>query len=376
MNILFIATVYNHLSAFHKPFMKYFQDQGFNVHAAGADFMGRKVELEEMGVICHDISFDKSVLSRNNRVALNELKNLFESNHFDLIHLHTPIAAFLVRFVLRRNKSQGPVVYTAHGFHFYMGAPKRNWLIYFSAEKLAMKWTNHLITINDEDFKNSKKLLGFKNVSLVHGVGVEDITDRWTDTEKQVFKQDLGLQVDSLVVSYVAEINSNKNQKFLLENWKEIKQLNPKLELLIIGTGKSETSLKHYVSNNQLVGVHFLGYRMDVPQILSISDINVLLSDREGLPKSIMEAMVMGLPCIVTNTRGLRDLVINNENGFVVNKRDKEKLIESFRLLGQSEELRKAMGHKGKMAIKPYLMVNVIKEYNQIYTNLLQNQKD
>lgn len=368
MKILFVASVYRHLTAFHLPYLNYFQSQGYEVWAAGT---GRedKETLEKLNIKCVDIPFSRSPFSARNIESFKALKALFTTEKFDLVHVHTPVAALLTRIAFK-NSQHGKIVYTAHGFHFFKGAPKKNWLIYFTAEKIAARWTDHLITINTEDYENAHKLLPTAKISNVHGVGVEIATESLTEMEKHHFKQKLGLQHDSVVISYVAELNANKNHHFLLRNWEEIKRSNPAFQLLIIGTGEKETELKEYVVKKKLTGIHFVGYRRDVPKLLQITDIVTLLSHREGLPKSIMEAMTAGIPCVVTNTRGLRDLIKSTENGFVINHEDDKELVIAFHELKQ-KQLRVEMGHRAKQLVEPFLLDSVLEEYKKVYQELL-----
>jgi glycosyltransferase involved in cell wall biosynthesis len=368
MKVLFVASVYRHFTAFHLPYLNYFQNLGYEVWVAGSG-QEDKETLEKLNIKCIDIPFSRSPLSIRNIESYKLLKKLFNTEIFDLVHVHTPVAALLARMAFRKTM-RGKIVYTAHGFHFFEGAPKKNWLIFYTAEKLAARWTDHLITINSEDYKNAQKLLPEKKISFVHGVGVELGIESLSNNEKLQFKNSLGLADNSCVISYIAELNANKNHQFLLKNWKEIKQVNPTFELLIIGAGENEQQLKEYVINEQLTGIHFLGFRRDVPKILQITDVVTLLSYREGLPKSIMEAMSVGIPCVVTNTRGLRDLIISNENGLVIDHEDNKELVKAFCDLNQ-EQLRIEMGIKGREMIKPFLLDNVIEEYKIIYNKLL-----
>jgi len=370
MKVLFVASVYRHLTAFHVPYIQYFQSQGFEVWAAGTG-VPDKEKLEELQVKCIDVPFSRSPLSMQNIDAFKTLKNLFHNENFDLVHVHTPVAALLTRRAFKNNR-YGKIIYTAHGFHFFEGAPKQNWLIYFMAEKIASKWTDHLITINEEDYKNAHKLLPTEKISYVHGVGVENMSKSLTEDEKKLLKEQLGLSNESIVISCIAELNYNKNHQFLLRNWKLLKQENPQFELLLIGTGENENKLKDYVTKEQLLGIHFLRYRRDVPDLLQISDIVTLLSYREGLPKSIMEAMEASIPCVVTNTRGLRDLIKSNENGFVVNHEDDQALVTAFTVLAKEEPLRKQMGQKARQSVEPYLLDKVLQEYIAIYERLLK----
>ncbi|MGE7982535.1 glycosyltransferase family 4 protein [Solibacillus sp. NPDC093137] len=369
--VLFVASLYRHLTSFHIPYIHYFQSIGYEVYAGAGEDVKVREELEMIGVQCIDISFNRNPFSKGNITAYQQLKKLFSEMNFELVHVHTPVAALITRKAFKLMSNHGKIVYTAHGFHFFEGAPKKNWFFYYTAEKIAAKWTDHLITINKEDYYNAQKFLPNNQVSYIHGVGVESNSIRLSEEEKANLKKEIGLSADQLMISYVAELNKNKNHQFLLRIWLQLKERCPQAVLCLIGTGELEQELKELITAKNLEDIYFLGYRRDVPSILQISDIVTLLSYREGLPKSIMEAMVEGLPCIVTNTRGLRDLVFNEENGYVVKHDDEEALVNAFEQLLKSKELREIMGNKGKVLVQPYLLENVLLEYVAVYEKIL-----
>lgn len=372
MKILFIASVYLHFTAFHIPYMKYLQSKGYKVYAAAANDEIRKNNLSKMGFNCIDIPFTRSPFSKDNLEAYRNLKSLFKKESFDLVHVHTPVAALLTRMAFR-NSGSGKVIYTAHGFHFYKGAPFLNWLIYYPLERLATRWTDHLITINEEDYQRALKMRFKENtVHYVHGVGVEPVENKGSQKDKEALKLRLGLSKDAVVISYIADINQNKNHIFLLRNWKKIKELSPYANLLLIGNGELRAEIEKYVQEHSLKDIHVLGFRNDVTELLGITDIVSLLSHREGLPKSIMEAMAASIPCIVSDTRGLRDLITNDESGFVIPHENDELFVDSFVSLLNNEKLRKKMGATAYSNVETYRLENVLKEYIEIYNDVLR----
>lgn len=298
-----------------------------NYLAEASPAEGRREEVEAIGVKCWDIPFARSPYNPKNLRAFRALKRLLEAHHFALVHVHTPVAAFVGRY-LAKATSQGPVLYTAHGFHFYKGAPLRNWLIYYTAERLASRWTDGLIVMNSEDFDNARRL-GFKpdkNLFYVHGVGVDLSRYSLMSSLKEYIRSELGLSLDGVVVTCVAEMNPNKNHILLLNAWKKLSARHPYCHLLLVGTGELMSVLQNKVKKEKIPRVYFLGYRRDVPQILQESDIVTLTSKREGLPKSIMEAMAAGKPVVATDVRGNRDLVEQGTTGFLVKLGDVEGL--------------------------------------------------
>lgn len=370
--VFFVASVYGHLAAFHIPFMKLLESKGYEVHAAASSADGRMDEVEAVGVTCWDIPFARSPYSPRNVLAFTRLRNLLRNQHYDLIHVHTPVAAFLGRY-LAKETHQGPVLYTAHGFHFYQGAPLRNWLIYYRAERIAAKWTDGLLVMNSEDYETAKRL-GFKpgqNLFYVHGVGVNLEEFRTRTAVGTSIRAELGIRPDDVIITCVAEFNNNKNHGFLLDGWSRLTHHLGNCHLLLVGSGGEMEPLKEKVKCEKIPRVHFLGYRTDVPRIMSESDIVTLVSKREGLPRSVMEGMAAGKPIVASNVRGNRDLVENGRTGFLVELGDVPGLAAAFEKLILDRELRDRMGSAGRVRIQAYDLDNVLAEMSSIYERYL-----
>lgn len=370
--VLFIATVYTHLAAFHIPFMKLLQDRGFEVHAAASPAEGRREDVEKTGVVCYDIPFARSPYNPDNFQAFLRLRRLLKDNYFDLIHVHTPVAAFLGRF-LAKVMHQGQVLYSAHGFHFFQGAPIKNWLIYYSLERLAARWTDGLIVMNREDYENAKRL-GFmpgESLFLVHGVGVELGQSLPTQKTWNSVRSELGIGSDEVVITCVAELNGNKNHNFLLDAWRVLMERNVHAHLLLVGIGEQMEFLRERVNKEKLHQVHFMGYRLDVLQILAETDIVTLVSKREGLPKCDMEAMSCSRPVIASNVRGNRDLVDDARTGILVELGDLAGLVQAFEKLISDPELREAMGNAGREKIHDYSLDKILVEMADVYDRYL-----
>jgi glycosyltransferase involved in cell wall biosynthesis len=371
-NILFIATVYTHLANFHLPFMKMLREWGYDVHAVASSAEGRKEEVEELGVTCWEVPFARSPYSPANIHAFRQLRELLKTRRFDLIHVHTPVAAFMGRY-LARITGQGPVLYTAHGFHFYKGAPKRNWLVYYNAERIAACWTDGLIVMNEEDFKNARKL-GFnpgENLFYVHGVGVDLDKYLALSAEESNVRAELGIEPDDVVITCVAEMIERKNHAFLLEAWQGVARCFEQCHLFLVGTGENLLALQQWAARQQLPRVYFLGFRRDVPQILRETDVATLVSKHEGLPKYIMEAMSAGKPVVASNVRGNRDLVEHEKTGLLVELGDIGGLAAALEKLIADPELRAGMGREGSARIKDYRLEKVLKEMGAIYKRYL-----
>jgi glycosyltransferase involved in cell wall biosynthesis len=371
--ILFVATVYEHLAAFHLPFMHLLQGRGYEVQAAASPLSGGKSRLEAAGVKCWDVPFARSLSSAGNLKACLALRRLLQQERYSLVHVHTPVAAWLTRFVARFFAEKTPVIYTAHGFHFYRGAPLVYWLLYYPAERLAGRWTDGLVVMNAEDWTRAKAM-GFvpgKNLFLVHGVGVDLYTYRPEAGDDSALRDQLGLPSDGVTVCCVAEMIPRKNHAMLLEAWKSVADSEEKAHLLLVGNGRLRGSLEKEVLENRIPRVHFLGSRDDVPTILAGSAVLVLSSKQEGLARCIMEAMAAGRPVVATDIRGNRDLVVDGATGFLVKLGDTDGLANSLLQLLGAPGLRQTMGQAGCQRIMDYSLERVLGEMMAVYDRYL-----
>lgn len=374
MNILFLATVYRHLTDFHLPYITHLQSMGHNVIAAGSEDLNSKEILESNNVKCIDLDLSRSPFHFGNLKAIKRIREIIKSEDINLIHVHTPIAAAIARVALKKGFNT-KIIYTAHGFHFYKGAPLLNWILYYTIEKILVSKTDFLIVINKEDYQIAKKM-GYKdNLKLINGVGISppDLAFK-SEFEKALFIKELNITPNSKNIIYVAELNDNKNHIYLLRNWKVITSNISDLNLLIVGFGRNEKILKQYVFENELKNVYFLGYRRDVPKLLEISDVICLLSKREGLPKSIMEGLSYGLPAIVSNIRGLNDMIEEDVNGKIVELNDDYKLVQAFNcLLAENNYNNYSM--RSLKSSENFLLTNLIPQYDMVYKLFLKEEE-
>ena len=308
--VLFVATVTRHINAFHIPYLKWFKEQGYEVHVAS----NGQEDIEYCDKH-YNLPFQRSPFKLENIKAYKQLKSIINKNQYEIIHCHTPVGGVLTRLAAKkvRKKYQTRVIYTAHGFHFYKGAPLLNWIIYYPIEKYLSKFTDCLITINKEDCELAKKNFHAKQTELVYGVGVDEnkFNLEMSEEEKNQLKNDLGLDKNNFVFIQVGELNKNKNQIMTIEAMNEVVKEEPNTRLLLVGTGNLkdfyEKKIREYGLEKNIL---LLGYRNDVPKLLKIANCLISTSKREGLPVNILEAQVEKVPVIATNCRGNRDLVL------------------------------------------------------------------
>ncbi|MCQ6264732.1 glycosyltransferase family 4 protein [Fictibacillus sp. WQ 8-8] len=372
MKILYVSTISNTVNAFLIPHIKYLLKEGHQVDIASNVIQEVSSELSRLGCNIHNIEFQRSPLKKENFSAYKKLKDLVLFGKYDIIHTHTPIASFIARIACR-NISNIKILYTAHGFHFFKGAPLKNWLIYYPMEKFAANYTDAIITINSEDYNSANKLKNtrLKSVFKVHGVGIDFKKFTYNNSQqKNILRSKYGYNSEDFILFYAAELNYNKHQDLLIEVINKLKTKIPNIKLLLAGEGSLKEKYEEQVNKYDLgTNIEFLGFRNDIPNLLKLSDVAVSASRREGLPVNVMEAMATGLPLIVTNCRGNRDLVTNGKNGYVTGVNNIDEFTRVVEELYNSHELRIKLSENSIELIKDYSTENVIKELEQIYLN-------
>lgn len=374
MKILYVATVSNTINAFMIPHIKMLINQGHSVDIACNIKNEIDEELFKRGCRVFDLKFQRSPFKRSNFKAYKELKKIIVNEGYDLIHTHTPVASACSRFACRKIKDV-KVIYTAHGFHFFKGASLKNWMIYYFLERILARWTDAVFTMNSEDFNNAKKfkMRSPNSVFNTNGVGV-DLNKFMPQTKesKAELRKQYGYSDKDFIMIYVGELSKRKNQKQVIESMGLLKDKFSNLKLLLVGRGSLENSYRDLVKQLGLEEiVLFLGYRKDVPQLMGLADIAVSSSKQEGLPVNVMEAMATGLPLAVTNSRGNRDLVLNNCNGYVVKLGSKEEFASAVEKLYMSPEKRNEFGKKSLELVKKYSLENVLEELKNLYSKYL-----
>lgn len=319
--VLVITSVASMVDQFFIPTLELFQNMEYEVHVACNFEKGNtcsdervlelKSKLRARNILYHQIDFARKVskVSENIR-AYKEVFKLVSDHKYDIIHCHSPIGGLITRLAARKARKNGTkVIYTAHGFHFYKGAPLKNWLLYYPAEKLCAHFTDVLITINQEDYALAKRKMKAKRVEYVPGVGIDLTKFGQVAVDKSAKRKELGIPEDSTLLLSVGELNENKNHETVIRAISDMD-----VYYIIAGRGDLEEQLCLTIKKLGLTNrVKLLGYRKDIVELCKTADVFVFPSFREGLSVSVMEAMASGLPCVVSRIRGNTDLI--DENG-------------------------------------------------------------
>lgn len=365
--VLFVATVDSHIELFHLPYLKMFHDKGWEVHVATET--GKKIPYCDKKIKL-PIKRSPFKLISNHR-AIKKLREVAKKEKYDIVHCHTPVGGVVARLACKKLRREGlRMIYTAHGFHFYTGAPIHYWMMFYPVEWYLAKYTDTLITINDEDYQRAKKRFSkrCRDIQYVPGVGVDEkkFAKKLTTKEKSELRKSLGLKNDDKVLICVGRLDKNKNQGFLIEAMKGLVAKDSCYHLLLVGPdeigGKYQRLAKKL---GVLEHVHFLGFREDISELMQISDVAVSSSKREGLPVNLIETGMVGLPIVATDCRGNRDvctrcggMVVDSGSAFLskieeLSRKDKQWIDDCYHLSYVKRVMGKIYNKPGIILIIP-----------------------
>ena len=369
--VLFVATVVKtHIMEFHIPYLKMFKEMGWETAvAARNDYENPADCVIPYCDTYYNIPFERNPLKPGNLKAYKELKHIIDEGEYDIIHCHTPVGAMLTRLAAKQARKKGTkVFYTAHGFHFYKGAPAINWILYYPVEKWLSRYTDVLITINKEDYERAKTFKAGK-VCYVPGVGIDLKKFNAGYVNKEQKRKEIGVSADDFVLLSVGELIPRKNHEVVIRALSVLKQLDKlnHIEYVICGRGSYEADLRKLAEGLDVADhVHFLGYRNDISEICNCADLFVFMSHQEGLPVALMEAMACGLPAVCSNIRGNTDLIEDGVTGLLANNTPEE-VAQSISKMKSDTALRNRVASAALQKIKQFDLSSVEDEMSKIY---------
>ena len=306
-----------------------------------------------------------------NLKAFLQLSDVIKEIYFDAMICTTPIGGFIGRLVAKKNKVP-LVVYSAHGFLFYKGAPLINRTVYKWQEQIMARWTDYIITINDEDYIAANKYFKIKKDQIfkIHGAGVTVGNKRYD--KRALKRKELGISEDAFILISAGFLNPNKNNKVIINAMNILKNNN--IYYLLCGEGEEKEYLNKLVDKYELGNnVKFLGYRTDIIELLSISDVFVMPSFREGVPRALLEAMDLGIPCIGSDTRGIRELIgINKEGGLLCNPKSSKEFASAINYLYCNPSIFECMATRNQKEVARYSSEQVKQELYVIYSKIFR----
>ena len=326
--------------------------------------------LRSQGYQMHTIQIARSINPFKALRSIYFLYKYFKSEKFDIIHVHTPVASLLAR-IAAKFACESYVIYTAHGFYFHDEMPVLTRKLFIYIEKFAGKFTHLLFCQSKEDAEDaaSEGIMPANDIITIgNGVDVENYNLSKYEPFFKEIRDDLNIPSSAKVIGIVARKVKEKGYIDLLEAAVLLKKKHPDLYILLVG-GKlgsdHDSGIEQALQDAKTeLGDCLIdtGLSNDVPRLISVMDIFCLPSHREGMPRTIIEAMFLKKPVVATNIRGCREEVIHGQTGLLVPVGNVKELFEAIDYMLNNQNIAVQMGELGfKVANDFFNEKNVIK---------------
>lgn len=377
--LLIVTTVPATLSAFLLPFARHYRACGWRVDAMTRN---ETIDAETRTAFDHiwTLPWSRQPFSPVNLIGTpHRIRRIVEGEQYDIVHVHTAVAAFVTRYALRtvRRRTGVRVIYTAHGFNFDRGMPWHKNLAFLTLEKCASAWMDYQVVINrtDEQAALRYRLAPPERVWYMPGIGV-DLThyrpDGVAEAEVAALRGQMGVAPDEALFLMIAEFIPRKRHADAFQAFARLERRDAHLALA--GTGPLLEPMRRLAADLGIAErTHFLGYRRDIPALLRAATALILPSQQEGLPRSILEALALGVPVIGADIRGVRDLLAEGA-GLLVPVGDVAGLTRAMRRMIDDREAARAMAARGLEQAKRYDLQRIIALHDQLYAAALSER--
>ncbi len=371
--LLMVASIPEMIEVFLLPYARHMRSLGWHVDGMARGISASAACVEAFDFV-HEINWSRSPLDPRNLFGVpGQIRQIADAGEYDIVHVHSPVASVVTRFALRR-KPRPAVVYTAHGFHFVRGGSRLRNAVFSTVERIAGPWTDELIVINGEDAEAASrmKLVPPEHLHHMPGIGVDLGEFGAKPPDVAAARAELDLPQDVPLVVMIAEFIPRKRHEDAINAFAAVWG---DANLLLVGKGPLLEEMKHLAATLGISRrVHFLGYRDDVSAILGVSDLLILPSLQEGLPRSVLEAMSMGVPVIATDIRGTRDL-LEQGAGVLIPVNSPATLAHAMNALLSNEMRRNELRDAALARVTDYDLALLLEMHERLYQDILERRR-
>ncbi len=313
---------------------------------------------------------ERSINPLKDFLALIEVYSFIKKNKIEFVHTHSSKAGILGRVAARWAKAK-VVIHTVHGWSFNDYQPLLKRLCFIWLERLTARYTDKIIVVSGYDLQiGINKRIGTeaKYEIIRYGIDYAEF-----NLGKRDLRQELGVGMNDLLVGMVACFKPQKAPQDFIKLAFLISRALPDVKFVLAGDGVLRKKIEKLISDNKLQRKFFLmGWRRDIPEILSAIDVFVLTSLWEGLPISVLEAMASSKPVVSTDTGGIREVISDGRNGFLFARHDMETMSDRVVALLRNEGLRRKIGIDAKNSLRDgYCLENMVRDTENLYCRFI-----
>ena len=379
-SLLYVATVSSTMRSFLSPYATHFRRLGWRVDAAASGFDAKPDHGRAFDHVT-ELPMSRSILDVGGILrGERAIERLIWETSPDLVHVHSPVASFLTRLAVRRMPPERRplVAYTAHGFHFHRGGHPATNALFLAAERVAGRWTDRLVVISDEDEGAARRYRIVPPNRLVRlpGIGLDTSWYSPSSVAPSAVADErtrLHLSEGAPLFVLVGELNVNKRQADAIAALASMRHSDA--EMVFLGSGRERSRLEALALAQGLARrVHFAGWVDDVRPVLVGATGLVTTSKREGLSRSVMEALALEIPVVASTARGNRELV--GDSGFVVETGNVGALADAMDWLIDHPDERRAFGLRGRSRmVERYDLQRLIRLHTALYEEMLAERQ-
>ena len=353
---------------------------GYDIDIISAEDGVENNIFNEIGINQKYIDMKREISILSDIKSIIEMVKFLKKEQYDIIHTHNAKAGLICRIAGKIAKVP-VIIHTSHGLPFFEGQNKIKYYVFKALELFGLKISDYYGSQNEEDLnimrKYAKEEKLFYEGNGVDVVKMDRIYNSISDEELNMLREELNIPKENITMLMGARFEIVKNHDLLLKSLSVLKDKGiNNFTCMLAGQGELESEIRGKVSEMNLEeNIIFLGYRKDIYKFIKLSDIVTLTSIKEGIPRIIMESMYFKKPIIATDVLGTRELIVNNETGFVTDLGDYKSMAENIEKLINDEELRYKFGSKGKIRIeKKFTEQLVIKRIDKLYSDILDEK--